>query len=555
MFNVLLVDDEPLIVESMYTMLEKTSQLELVLWKATSAAAALTLLKENRIDILITDVRMPGMNGIELAEQVQKHWRNCKVIFLSGYSDYEYLQAALRTEAFDYLLKPVDDETMMGAFLRAIGQIESELKKHEIIALTENRLLQARSLLQKQFIDRLLTSKVESLEQIALQLDELQMNMNPNEPLFLMISRVDKWLPPVLYKEDLFVQTAIQEIVEQYLNPVCSIHSFVESHYTVWFIQLPNPAPALTEDIQDIGRLQWYVNQLLDKIQQAIHHNLQVPVSFALSNSQIDWLQIHQSYKTMCGLLQRGIGLDKQIILVEQTDQLAEQEQFSGFTPQEIKRYINQLIHYWETGNEKSFHDALVQFFEKTRSVIYLEYSHQLEIFSYLTAMFLTFLNTLKPANAMDKQSLLPYLSDFNSHANWSAMEIFFYQLSDQLFSLVDVERQEQKKSITDRVDAYLIEHLKDDTSLSHLAKLFHLSPFYLSRLFHAERGISLSERIKSLKIVRAKELLAEEKIKIQEIAVELGFGNVPYFTKFFKKNAGVTPIEYRNNLIKQESI
>ncbi|MFC5402721.1 response regulator [Cohnella soli] len=550
MFNVLLVDDEPFIVDSMFNMLERSDRNELLLWKATSAPEAIEIMQENRIDILITDVRMPGMNGIELVERVKKHWRNCKVIFLSGYSDYEYLQSALRHDAFDYLLKPVDDDTILDTLQRGILEIETELQTLDVMARAELQLQKAQNLLQKEFVESLLTSQPPAANTIQSQLRELQIPLLPDRSFIMMLGRVDRWPQDYSPKDKLLMQNAVHNIVEEYLHRICRIQSFSESRYSVWLIQIDEP-DSPDEDqskIQDPAKLQWYINELLEKIQQSIRHYLRLPVSFVLSKPDVEWGQIHQAYHSMRELIQRGIGLDEEIILVEQADDMLVRFGGPEWMSQDVRKHINQLLSLLESGNGAAFRQELTRFLQLAQRSVFLDYAFQLEIFAHLSAMFLTYMNARKLTGAIANAPGLDPLAHYGKHANWPALETYFLQLTDRLLSLAEGERKDQKKEIIDQVDAYIVDNLQRNISLSHLAKRFHLSPFYLSRLFHAEKGISLSDRTKMLKISKAMELLLVDGIKIQEVALELGFDNVPYFTKFFKKNVGITPLEYKQS-------
>ncbi|GBG06455.1 hypothetical protein PAT3040_00982 [Paenibacillus agaridevorans] len=540
MNNILLIDDEPVIVESLYNMLTRMEHLELIIWKANSAIAGLEIMKNNRIDILITDVRMPGMSGLELIQHVKQQWSRCKVIFLSGYSEYEYLQTALRENAFDYLLKPIDDEVIIETVQRVIGEIETDLRMHDIMTQTELQLQKAQYLLHKDFFEHLLYDNHLTIESIAGYVQTLHIPLDLEHEVIMMIGRVDRWPQDYRLKDKLQLQYAINNIVEEYLRETCQIVSFTEDRYVIWLIQAGSS--------QDLTHLQWYINELLEKIQQSIRQYLHLPVSFVLSKPNIGWLQIHYTYKEMSEWIQRGIGLDEGIILVEQADSMLSQYSEQELLPQDIKRNLNQLTNLLETGDKATFHRTISDFFYVIQKAVFIDYTLQLEIFAHLSVMLLSYMNTRKITRSIEIQLDLKPLSNYGMHANWSAFEDYCSRLADMLFSYAEGEKKDQKQQITDKVDAYIIKHLHENTSLDHLAKTFHLSPSYLSRLYHAEKGVSLSERIKLLKLARAKELLSVEGAKIHEVASELGFYNVSYFTKFFKKNMGIPPQEYRQN-------
>ncbi|MBP1994499.1 response regulator transcription factor [Paenibacillus eucommiae] len=544
MNNILLIDDEPVIVETLFNMLSRMEHLELIIWKAGSAPEGIEIMKSNRIDILITDVRMPGMSGLELIKHVQKQWSRCKVIFLSGYSDYEYLQTALRENAFDYLLKPIEDEVIVETVQRVIAEIASDLQLQDIMVQSELQLQKAHYLLHKDFFENLLFGVPLTPESIAGYVQTLQIPLDPEQDIILMIGRADRWPQDFQLKDKLLLQYAVNNIVEEYLRGSCRIAAFIGDRHVVWLIQ----APPSQLDSQDSSHLQWYINELLEKIQQSIQQYLHLPVSFVLSKPNVGWQQIHHTYKEMGDWLQRGIGLDEGIILAQQASSILSQYSEQELLPQDIKRNINQLTNLLESGDKVTFHHTLTNFFHHMQKAVFLDFTLQLEIFAHLTAMFLSYMNARKITQSIGEQLDLKLLANYGMFANWPAFEDYCSRLAVLLFSYAEGEKKDQKKDIIDKVDAYIIKSLHENTSLDHLAKVFHLSPYYLSRLYHAEKGISLSERMKLLKLARAKELLLVEGIKIQEVALELGFYNVSYFTKFFKKNMGISPQEYKQN-------
>jgi two-component system response regulator YesN len=540
MNNILLIDDEPVIVDTLFAMLSTVEHLELTIWKANSAIEGMEIMKNNRIDILITDVRMPGMSGLELIKHVKKQWSLCKVIFLSGYSDYEYLQTAMRENAFDYILKPVEDEVIIEAIQRVIEEIETDLRMHDIMTQTELQLQKAQYLLHKDFFENLLSGRLQTLSSIFGYLQTLQIPLEQEQDVVLMIGRVDRWPQDYRLKDKLQLQYAVNNIVEEYLRKTCRIVSFNEDRYIVWLIQ--------TDSAQDLTHLQWYINELLEKIQESIRQYLHLPVSFVLSKPNIGWQQIHHTYKEMSEWMQRGIGLDEGIILIEQASSMLSQYGEQEPLPHDIKRNLYQLTNLLESGDKLTFQRTMTIFFHDIQKAVFIDYTLQLEIFAHLSAMFLSYMNARKITLSIENELDLKPLSNYEMHANWSAFQDYCSRLASVLFSYAEGEKKDQKQEIIDKVDAYIVKHLHQNTSLDHLAKTFHLSPFYLSRLYHAEKGISISERTKLLKLARAKELLSAEGVKIHEVASELGFYNISYFTKFFKRNTGISPQEYRQN-------
>ena len=127
--NILLVDDESYVTESLYqTIPWRELDIEEV-YQASSALEAIDLLEEEDIDVVVTDVRMPVMTGLELMETITERWTHIRCILLTGYSDFEYAKQAIRLQASDYILKPVDDDEFIRSVSSALASIKEERKE------------------------------------------------------------------------------------------------------------------------------------------------------------------------------------------------------------------------------------------------------------------------------------------------------------------------------------------------------------------------------------------------------------------------------------------
>ena len=126
MYRVIIVDDEPVIRRGLRETIEWDALGLEVAGEAADGKEALKLIREIRPEILITDIRMPEMDGIELIREIKKLDLNIKITILSGYSDYDYLKAAIRLGVDNYLLKPIDNDELIANLTNAVNEIEKE---------------------------------------------------------------------------------------------------------------------------------------------------------------------------------------------------------------------------------------------------------------------------------------------------------------------------------------------------------------------------------------------------------------------------------------------
>lgn len=546
MNNILVVDDEPIIVQGLFNILNDCNEFELSLWKAYSAKEAIKIMENNRIDILITDIRMVGMSGLELANIVRKQWSRCKIIFLTGHSNVEYLLFALRQGAYEYLLKPVDDEKIIEIVRSVVSEIEDEMKTTLFMEKAQVQIQHAQPVLKREFLVNLLEGQPQASAKLKEQLLSLNILLDVDSDLIVMVGRVDRWPEHYSVKDRLLLQYAINNIVEEYLSQISNLCSTTEGRYVVWLIQLPGQNKE--SDFHDLNKLHWYISEMLEKIQQSIRQVLDLPFSIVLSQPNITWPKVHQAYSAICKLFQRGIGLDEEIIIIDRNEALLSQDQHLLLHSQDFKSIVFHLRSLLENGEEAKFLEDLSAFLQSVQKSVFVDYALQMELFCTLSALFLAYMNTRKITEEVAREIELESLSSYSAHLNWSALTKYYLQFAKVLFKYAEFERTDQKIEIVKKIDDYILGHLSGDLSLNNLAKQVHLSSFYLSRLYQRQKGYSLSQRITEIKIDRAKQLLMDAEAKVQDITVLLGFDNIPYFTKFFKKQTGVSPQKFKES-------
>ena len=130
-FQVLIVDDEPHVVESISALLENNSVYELELHAAYRAQQALEIMRQGRIDLLLTDIQMPGMDGLALVSEVKKLWPDCTAAILSAYSDFHYAYEAIKQGVAGYILKSEEEAEILSKLHAVLAQVEQNLHHHE----------------------------------------------------------------------------------------------------------------------------------------------------------------------------------------------------------------------------------------------------------------------------------------------------------------------------------------------------------------------------------------------------------------------------------------
>ncbi len=133
-YNILIVDDEPAITNGLAYDIDWSQIGVLEVFKANSMPVALEYLQNNKVDVVITDIRMPGMDGLELAAHIQKKWHFAKTIFISGYDEFEYAQKAIDLGVFSYITKPIPNPRLREVVARALAAMEAEMDRSRLLS-------------------------------------------------------------------------------------------------------------------------------------------------------------------------------------------------------------------------------------------------------------------------------------------------------------------------------------------------------------------------------------------------------------------------------------
>ncbi len=192
MYNLLVVDDELIIaryVAQLFKNLESLDNWLLDVKSATSAFEALDILQKEHVDIVLADVNMPAMSGIALLEQIKDRWPHVKVILMSGYDEFKYVQAAIRNKGVDYVLKSEGEEQLIISVKKAIEELEQELRSENIVKKAAESLKMANAILREKAIIDILEGEKYDPGSLERYFSEIDMPLKASEPVFMIIGK------------------------------------------------------------------------------------------------------------------------------------------------------------------------------------------------------------------------------------------------------------------------------------------------------------------------------------------------------------------------------
>ncbi|WP_138750874.1 helix-turn-helix domain-containing protein [Paenibacillus sinopodophylli] len=541
MYRMLIVDDEKLLLDGLYELFLESEGHQLELYKASSAIEALAVMSQNRIDILMSDIKMPKMTGLELGDRVKQSWPECKLIFLTGFDEFDYVHHAINNGAQNYILKSEGDE----AIVQAVRLAVAELDKHMAV---ETLLKQARETQRQQAVHHrsLMLSDVlnglqpfEKLSQATK--DMFGIRLIANRPLTMVAARLDLASSALRFSEKELMLTALHSVCVRYLSGYVNMMDVVYNReYYVLFLQVQDHTIPHPEGIRT------FLQGSLETIQQTVEKSTGRTVSFAYTASPVEFDEVPRQFTTLKALLSQYYA-EKQIIVTDKNlsfNAQSNDEEVRGFI-EVFHKKANALDLYLETGKREEV-QAIVKELGSYSGWPAIDDIRYIEMYYAVALRFLTAANKY----GMDRDSLVgPHIAKLLHPAAFLERRegiVLLEHMINVFESYHDAQSSRLRGDVLGTVLKHIEMHLDGDLSMTHLAELVYLNPDYLSRLFKQAKGITISEYIAVLKVQRAKELLSEPQLRIQDIAKSLGFTSAGYFSRFFKKETGQTPQEFR---------
>ncbi|WP_051236917.1 response regulator [Paenibacillus pinihumi] len=493
-----------------------------------SGEEALEAMQDSVFDVLISDVSMPGMNGIELVGKAKTLHPHLQVLMISGYNEFEFVQDAIHVGAQAYVLKPLKLDEVSSRLegfrttlekMRHIVEQTSELEKKISgslklvkerfvtdliweIAITDELLASWQSLVE-------LPDRLRGLQLFIFGLDRFQTSGKDAKERMLLGSgfrqTVDVGLPEL---DSIFVaQTSTDEILAIHLDPTPEEQARVEKQLV-------------------------FIQSMMQE-----QHGLTVTIGCSQVGQQ--WQDAATFYKEVKFMMaQARLIADGQIVRHDHMNA----HEFKDYRLRE--EYMPTIVKLMEAGEAAKVSEYMNRILE-------LLLSQEPFSFSYAQAFGMSFLSelirSLKWKNSPEgDMNILMWRRMLDCGTTAQIIELLT-EYVDRYMRVEKKEHMNQQHNLIRKVAAFIEERIQENWTVKQLAEQFNLNASYLSVLFKKETGKTISEFVQETRIQLAKKLLQDPNIKIYEVADQVGIQTSAYFTYLFKKMVGSTPQEYRD--------
>ncbi len=514
-YKVIVADDEPIMRKAMQTLIDWEANECRLVCVASNGQEVMAYLEEEIPDILILDIKMPGMNGIELAQYVYEKKIPTRVILLTGYADFAYAQSAVKYNAIDYVIKSGEFGELIQAIEKAKADIEETRKEN---------VEQYHQMKKENFIKSIMDGSLYLPEEIQRRAQECGIKQGKSCVVIKMQfqGREDR--------QRTYVHRSLLRFLGMVFEKQLIYGMFVKKNEMV--ILLSDERNQLLKTIPDACV---QVVEMMEKF-------MGMEVFLGISNYSSKWETFSELFDEAEYAVRESVFYHAKRIKYYKEVEMETKE-----VPLSVRMTVKEMQDYMKKGMKQASLETLQKVLDSLKCQEYamedvLELGVEIKtVCDSVLAKYNGTLGELIPSERSLSHKI-------QKCTRFSDFECLLEQMIDAAAGYVNaiVNKREMLLYETEKfIDA----NYKKNITVSDVARNVGVSLSYLSRIYKESKGVTLIHYINMKKIDAAKKYLGNTDMKIYEIAEALGFENTTYFSYFFKKSTGISPKEYQKNM------
>ncbi|MCR6095362.1 response regulator transcription factor [Salipaludibacillus agaradhaerens] len=538
MWKVVIVDDDDKVLRGMRNIIPWEELSCEWVGEARNGEEGHHVIMDLEPDLVITDIYMPVMNGLEMIEQVRASGLETRVIILSGYNEFEYARQAMRLSIDDYLSKPASPDTIKDVLISCVDSLEKEAVKQMEVSELRERVALYEPLVEKEWVKAVITGTTTHLTNLPLTLDQLTRRWSQQQHVIMTISYDQSLEASSLYKSGWYLfrfatENVINDAVNKYID---------DSHY----IELHSHQTALCLHInQTKGKVN---DELLNHIKHDIvtkldtYFKLKVRVGFGcFKNEWADMaISLKEALMDIDQKAQEGTGLYNESMFNEETklnskslwlDSIENIHRLSEairYADKASAQHVIQATYFYYKDHPFNMSEVMRAGIEMWTIMTYSLYDIGIKI----DEMF---------SDTFDFHSGLTKLS------HWKEFKDYMNDLISHICDHQQWDENLKHRQLIEQMLDYIHKNISKNITLQDIANELYISRNYLGQIFKKVVGESFKNYLTRVRMEKAKKMIQEGDHLIYEISEKVGFINPAYFTTTFKKYTGYTPTELIN--------
>ncbi len=527
MLKVLLVDDEPIITTGLKKLIAWDNlNLELA-GVASDGEEALTLITETSPDIIVTDLLMQGMDGIEFIKKLKESGYGCRIIILSGHGEFEYAREALKNNVFEYLLKPVLPQSLNDTLKAAYESIEEERANKRNMSLLEERLRESMPVMREKFFWELFNGTLTDENTIESRAGILGIDIKGDGYTVLCV-KIENGYEIAGFeneKEQMLLEFAVTNVIDELSQRFNKSHTILIGD--IYYILLIESGISQSENALAIA----------ESISENLCNYFGIITTIGIGEKQEKLSLIIRSCNGAQEALKNKFFREKGSIIHinDKTSAIYNGDSNYNYTSEVLDciKY-GALLNATETSNKLT--EQFIILSENKTSMIYV---YCYEFFINLKNQ-LKFIGLLKdPISSIDVlEAEIRKNATVTELKNWITI-----QLQNCFKEMVDAKKSKEVDAIQQAKD-YIEENFQNTITLALVASSLYMSTSYFCSIFKSRTGIGFHEYVLSKRMETAAKLMASKNYKVYEVSVMVGYKNSRYFSEAYKRYFGKKPTE-----------
>ena len=532
MYKVLLVDDETLIREAIS---------ENILWEemgfsfmgaCENGKQAIEAIEKEQPDLLLTDINMPFVDGMELTKFVYENYPDTKVIIISGFDEFEYAKNAVKYQVLEYILKPITPMEFSETLLRVKKMFDERKENQRDMKKIRSAYVSNLPMVQGRYLHNLLNGTVD-YSKLQDKQEELRLNLDAN-----------------CYNTALVEGDNLEPFTSQYANVKDELALFAIYNITAELIASENcgiafqgidekTAILFMGDEEEMLKLK--IKQILPKIHQAVEEFLQIQVTIAVGKTVPRLEELPDSFaKTKSALEYKFMLGGNQTIEAEEYEEIRNSAKHV-----DIFEWASQIATTIRTNKIEEIAQRTEQFIEQVKT----SYVNKNRSFVYVQNLVLSVINLLELPEELEEEIYgqeRNFMKQIYECENLDEIELRLRGTFRYICNLMSNQRDSYGKRQAMMALEYIEKNYADSTvSLNSVCTALAMSTSYFSSIFKNYTGETFIESLTKKRMEKAKILLEQGNLKTYEIAEAVGYSDAHYFSVAFKKMVGKTPTEY----------
>ena len=534
LYTVLLVDDEEEVIQVIMKKINWEGIGFSVIGYAGNGVRALEMVEEFQPDVVMTDIKMPYMDGIELTDHIRKEYPATKILIFTGFDEFEYAKEAVRMSVEEYILKPVSSVELTNVFTQIKRKLDQEISEKRNVAVLQEYYMESLPFLQANFYSTLIEGKIGEQE-IPKYLSNYQISFEGPFFCCLVIHTSASRVPEDM--NFLLLSTSVQKQAEERIGKKWNAKCFSYMEDTILIIQLKSESE-LAELTDECDCFCKYARRIIGAV-----------VTVGIGQICGSIMELSKSYSSaQKAVSYRAIyGAARAINIQEIAPQ--EMEQVDYADDAEIANLFKRIRLGSEDDVREAAHKCMKSMFPSVKSLLW----HHVAVMELVSAMYKFASN-----NDIATEEFQGDMGELYNRLIKRDPEMLEKWLVDASLAFRDrliSTRSYSSTSFASRAKEYVHNNYSDeDVSLNTVSEVFGVSHSYFSTVFKKETGKSFIGYLTDYRMEQASRLLIETKEKSYIIAKKVGYTDPNYFSYVFKRQFGVSPSKFRTEHSESEA-